>query len=158
MKILMVCLGNICRSPIAEGIFKNRLEKELPGIFIDSAGTGGWHEGQCPDQRSVSIAKKFGTDISSQKARKIRQDDLDTFDLIFTMDRENLKDVKSMAISREQQDKIHLLLDYAGMGMKDVPDPYYGGDRDFEDVYTLLDEASHKVAARILRENKVGKA
>ncbi len=134
MKILMVCLGNICRSPLAEGIMRSKLNQ---GFFIDSAGTGDWHVGQSPDKRSVSVAKKYGIDISAQLARQFQPEDFEEFDRIFVMDTSNLKNVLTLAKNDEQRKKVRLILNE-----KDVPDPYYGGEDGFENVFRMLDEAT----------------
>jgi len=134
MKILMVCLGNICRSPLAEGILQSKLND---GFVIESAGTGNWHVGQSPDERSVLIARKYGIDISKQRARQFQQDDFEKFDLIFVMDSSNYETVIKLAENEEQRKKVRLILDDA-----DVPDPYFGGEEGFENVFQLLDRAT----------------
>ena len=137
--VLFVCMGNICRSPLAEGIFSHLVEKrEIADQFVvDSAGTGGWHAGNTPDERSVAIARSHGIDISSQKARQVRPDDFEAFDLIFAMDGDNLS--KLLAICPKQHaHKVHLLSDYATGRSSNVPDPYYGGEDGFQTVYTML--------------------
>ncbi len=146
VKILMVCLGNICRSPLAEGILKSKLASK-PHIFIDSAGTGGWHAGDPPDRRSIEIARKHGIDISTQKARKFIDSDLRDFDIIYAMDRQNLNDIKKRATTQEQRQKVKLILNEVDEKTKtDVPDPYYGGPEGFENVYRLLDQACDIIA------------
>lgn len=144
----MVCLGNICRSPLAEGIMKEKLRALGPGLHIDSAGTGAWHQGEAPDKRSIEVAARYGLDISGQRARAVIVEDFDLFDYIFAMD----SSVYSTLIERsapEHHNKIHLLLEFAGMGEADVPDPWFGNREDFERVYGLLDEACAKAAARL---------
>ncbi|MBP7166988.1 MAG: low molecular weight phosphotyrosine protein phosphatase [Bacteroidia bacterium] len=148
MKILMVCLGNICRSPLAEGIIRQKLAHHKNSVTIDSAGTGGWHAGEAPDRRSIAIAERHHIDISEQRARKLVKSDLDSFDIIFAMDASNYRDIKAMA-NDSQQEKIHLFLEFAGMGQKDVPDPWYGDMTDFESVYHLLDKAGDEVVLRL---------
>ena len=147
MKLLMVCLGNICRSPLAEGILKSKLDDNF---IIDSAGTINYHQGKGPDERSVLVAKQNGIDISKQKSRPIIASDLDTFDYIFCMDESNLEDVLALAKSEEQKRKIHLYLKFGGLEQKNVPDPYYGGQKGFEDVFNLLEEASENVAKKLM--------
>lgn len=144
----MVCLGNICRSPLAEGIMREKMTSYGNIIQIDSAGTGGWHAGEAPDRRSIAIAARNNIDISTQKARKLVKADLDRFDILFAMDVNNYNDILAMA-DENQKGKVHLFLEYAGMGKQDVPDPWYGDMTDFESVYHLLDSAGDKVATRL---------
>lgn len=140
----MVCLGNICRSPLAEGILRSKLNENF---FIDSAGTGPWHVGKSPDKRSISVAGKYGIDISTQRARQFSPNDFDKFDLIFVMDASNYSDVLAMAKSEEHRKKVKLIL-----GNRDVPDPYFGEDDGFEEVYRLLEEAADKIAQELESE------
>ena len=142
MNILMVCLGNICRSPLAEGILRTKLTTDF---FVDSAGTGGWHAGQSPDKRSIATARNYGIDISNQKARKFTVSDFDTFDHIFVMDQSNYKDVLNLAPDDVAKSKVALILGPS----KEVPDPYYGGQDGFEKVYQLLDQACEEIAIKI---------
>lgn len=137
VSILFVCMGNICRSPLAEGIFAHVVDETgLTGQFtIDSAGTGGWHEGEPPDRRSIATAASHGIDISGQRARRIRPKDFTDFDLILAMDRDNVAALKSIA--RPEAD-IRLFGDAALGTGEDIPDPYYGGPDGFELVYTRL--------------------
>lgn len=148
MKILMVCLGNICRSPLAEGILKSKLGEDF---FVDSAGTISMHEGQNPDRRSVKIAKNYGLDISKQCSRPIRKADLQTFDLIYCMDKNNYEDVLSLAKNEEEKAKVRLILE-EGLGKKgaEVPDPYFGGEEGFDRVYTMLHLACETIATNLL--------
>jgi protein-tyrosine phosphatase len=138
----MVCLGNICRSPLAEGILRTKLTTDF---FVDSAGTGGWHAGQSPDERSIATARNYGIDISNQKARKFTLSDFDTFDHIFVMDQSNFKDVLNLAPNDVAKSKVALILGPS----KEVPDPYYGGQDGFEKVYQLLDQACEEIAIKI---------
>src|SRR3970282_187716 len=108
IKILMVCLGNICRSPLAEGILASKLPKNK--FQVDSAGTGSWHIGHSPDDRSIAVAKKYNLDISKQKGRQFSTNDFDTFDYIFVMDNANYDDVMQLAKNQEQKEKVHLVL------------------------------------------------
>lgn len=147
MKILMVCLGNICRSPLAEGILRSKLPEDF---FVDSAGTGNWHVGQSPDKRSISIARKYGLDISRQRARQFSTKDFDEFDLIFVMDKTNYENVLSMAESDEHRSKVRLILSELKEHENcNVPDPYFGGDEGFENVYRLLDEATNEFIRKL---------
>lgn len=149
MKILMVCLGNICRSPLAEGILKAK----LPANFVvDSAGTGDWHQGEQPDVRSMETAKAHGLDISGQRSRPIKESDFEDFDLIFCMDQSNLRNVKALAKNETQLEKVSLILNILNDPNRlEVPDPYYGGKDGFEKVYQLLDEACSLHAQQLLK-------
>jgi protein-tyrosine phosphatase len=150
MKILMVCLGNICRSPIAEGILKSKLIKKGIKAQVDSAGVLSYHSGESPDQRAVEISKQFNIDISMQKARQFRSSDLEEFDLIFTMDIPVHKEIIQMAENNKQIEKVKLLLEFSGhFDNCEVPDPYYGGREGFEKVFRLLDQACEKVAEKL---------
>jgi protein-tyrosine phosphatase len=152
VKILMVCLGNICRSPLAEGILQSKLPAEK--FVVDSAGTGDWHVGQGPDKRSVLTAKNRGLDISCQKARQIKQADFTEFDHIFVMDSANLRDVTSLAPTPLAKAKVKLMMDEIFPGQNiDVPDPYFGGSEGFGKVYDMLEEACELVAAKLINEH-----
>ncbi|KOS04671.1 protein tyrosine phosphatase [Flavobacterium akiainvivens] len=152
VKILMVCLGNICRSPLAEGILQSKLPAE--NFTVDSAGTGNWHVGDGPDRRSVATAKGRGLDISRQKARQITINDFNEFDHIYVMDANNLRDVTALAPHAEGKAKVKLMMDEIFPGQKvNVPDPYYGGDEGFEKVYDMLDEACTLVAEKLIKEH-----
>lgn len=143
ISVLFVCLGNICRSPLAEGLLRHHVEQAgLSDHFvIDSAGTGGWHAGEGPDRRSIAVAARYGVDISSQCARQLHRDDFYRFDLILGLDRDNVRNIRKIAPD-DTTATIGLYLEEALGLMKDVPDPYYGDTRDFEAVYRLCDEAS----------------
>ena len=144
----MVCLGNICRSPLAEGILKSKIFSFK--TFVDSAGTGAYHVGEKPDKRSISIAKTYGIDISSQKARKFIVADFDLFDLIYVMDNSNYSNVISLARNENDKAKVKLILNEVFPNENlDVPDPYYGGDFGFKNVYKMLDEACDVIAKKI---------
>jgi protein-tyrosine phosphatase len=146
MKILMICLGNICRSPLAEGVLKNKVKEHQLDWEVDSAGTGGWHAGELPDRRSIAVAKKYGIDLTDQRARQFQKSDLDTFDLILTMDKSNFKDIQRFAKTDVQRAKIHLIMNFSRPETDfEVPDPYY--DNRFQLVYDLLDEACEKLIA-----------
>jgi len=144
-KILFVCLGNICRSPAAEGIFNHKIkERDLENFFVvDSAGTGGWHIGNLPDQRMRTTALSKGIELTS-RARQIDENDLYEFDLILVMDKDNLDAVKSLTKDHKNtiNSKIKLILSYSKNSQLDeVPDPYYGGQNGFDKVLDLLDDA-----------------
>ena len=147
LKIVMVCLGNICRSPLAEGILKAKLPKDY---VVDSAGTGAWHTGQKPDKRSIATAKNRGLDITNQRARQFKVSDFDTFDYIYVMDNSNYKDVLSLAPTEESKSKVKLILNEIFPNENvDVPDPYYGGDDGFENVFDMLDQACEAIARKL---------
>ena len=142
MKILMVCLGNICRSPMAEGILRKKSEKHKLKLVIDSAGTGDWHVGENPDPRAVATAKKFDVNISNPKARQFIADDFDSFDKIFAMDESNLKNILRLARNETDEKKVELILDLLpNHKNKNVPDPWFGGEQGFVDVFKLLEKA-----------------
>jgi protein-tyrosine phosphatase len=141
MRILMVCLGNICRSPLAEGIMKRHVTEHGLSWEVDSAGTGGWHVGSLPDHRSVQVARQHGIDITDQRARKFEAADFQRFDHVFVMDAQNLRDVLRLASNMEEQAKVSLLLDEIHPGEnRGVPDPYYDDDG-FEAVFQMIDAA-----------------
>ncbi len=148
----MVCLGNICRSPLAEGILRSKVN--LSEVHVDSAGTGGWHVGEQPDERSIKVARKYGLDITYQRGRKFSTYDFEQFDHIFVMDNSNYRDVLQLANSEEERQKVQLILDELFPGENvDVPDPYYGGEHGFENVYKMLDEACERIAQRLSNNN-----
>lgn len=149
MKILMVCLGNICRSPLAEGIMKSKLPEDF---LVDSAGTIDMHQGSKPDKRSIQIADKYGIDISKQSSRPITKEDLNHFDKIYCMDLSNFKNVISLAENEEQRKKISLLMEAADLNHSsgEVPDPYWSELDGFEKVYHQLDEACERIARKLL--------
>ncbi|MBC7864844.1 MAG: low molecular weight phosphotyrosine protein phosphatase [Bacteroidia bacterium] len=147
VSILMVCLGNICRSPVAEGLMRSiALEKGLD-VIVDSAGTSGLHSGEAPDRRSQKNAKKNGVDISDQCSRKFSVRDFDRFDRIYVMDESNYDNVIELAENSEHKKKVFFLLDalYPGKKMP-VPDPWYGGEQGFEEVFQLVKRACQKIA------------
>ncbi len=146
-KVLMVCLGNICRSPLAEGILKSKVDSTT--VFVDSAGTAGYHVGNPPDSRSIDVARKYGLDISLQKCRKFTSKDFQEFDHIYVMDRSNLSNVSSLASSESELQKVKLLLSEVNLGITEVPDPYYGGVDGFEKVYQMIDEACEAIAKKV---------
>ncbi|MFW5778237.1 MAG: low molecular weight protein-tyrosine-phosphatase [Bacteroidota bacterium] len=154
MKILMVCMGNICRSPLAEGILTDKCKKYNLDIEVDSAGTGDYHVNEPPDPRSVEIARDHGIDITHQRARVFRVEDFDRFDKIFVMDHENYAHILEMAKSQDQINKVDLIMNnvYPGKNMV-VPDPYFGGEDGFKKVYMMLDEACETIAKGIFSQN-----
>ena len=147
-KVLMVCLGNICRSPLAEGVLQSKLPRNK--CIVDSAGTANYHVGTAPDKRSIATAKKFGIDISQQKCRQITKSDFDTFDYIYVMDTSNYKNVIAIAPNEASKQKVKLILnELEPIGNLEVPDPYYGEMEDFVRVFHLLDEACTLIASKI---------
>lgn len=149
MKILMVYLGNICRSPVAEGILKHKTDKLGIKVLVDSAGTSGWHDGEAPDKRSQTNSLKHGVNISKQKSRKVIKSDFKDFDLIFAMDASNYDDLIHLA-DHEYHGKIKMILNESFPSKNlSVPDPYYTVDG-FEDVYKLLDNACDKIIENYL--------
>ena len=152
VKILMVCLGNICRSPLAEGILASKLPKDK--FFVDSAGTGSWHVGHCPDKRSIEVARKNGINISGQKGRQFKTSDFDEFDYIFVMDNSNFNDVNHLSENPEHKNKVHLILNELFPDENvDVPDPYFGATNGFENVYQMLDEVTDLIAEKLIKKH-----
>ena len=153
-KILMVCLGNICRSPLAEGILKSKINSEK--VFVDSAGTGGYHIGKLPDYRSIVVAKDHNIDITDQKCRKFVVSDFDQFDLIYVMDKSNYENVISIARNHIDKEKVKMIRDEIQSTQgSDVPDPYFGGDGGFEIVYQMIDEVCDVIAKKINNDRKL---
>lgn len=144
MKILMVCLGNICRSPLAEGILQSKADSQSLSWEVESAGTGAYHVGEKPDPRSQAVARKYGLDISSQRARQFKASDLEGFDFIFAMDASNYRNILNLAKTEEQRSRVKLILEYTGSAESNVPDPYWD-DNGFEHVYQLLDIACDRI-------------
>jgi protein-tyrosine phosphatase len=146
MKVLMVCLGNICRSPLAQGILEHKVKEKGLDWVVDSAGTGGGHSGMGPDNRSQQIAMKHGIDISAQEARRIRYSDISEFDIIYCMDSTNLVNVRDICHTLEEEAKVKLIMEESDPGKRmDVPDPYYGDPAGFEKIYQLLDRACEAI-------------
>lgn len=149
--ILMVCLGNICRSPLAEGLLKHKLN--FTKFKVDSAGTSAGHKGEAPDKRSIAVAKKHDIDISSQRSRKFIEEDFEKFDVIYVMDGSNYTDVTAKAGNEVQKAKVIKIMDELFPGENlDVPDPYHGGKAGFDNVYRMLDRATSKIAERLQAE------
>lgn len=143
MKVLMVCLGNICRSPLADGLLKAKVEKEGLNVFVDSAGTAGYHIGEAPDSRMRATAKTFEISIDNLRARQFVVQDFSDFDIIYAMDSSNYNNIIALATSEEDKLKVKLILNESRPGKNfAVPDPYYGGDKGFIEVYELLDKAT----------------
>ncbi len=154
-KILMVCLGNICRSPLAEGILRDKIEKKGLKAEVDSAGTSNYHIDATPDKRSVLNARSHGIDISKLRARQFIREDFERFDRIYVMDSSNYGDVIRMARHDADREKVHMILNvlYPDSNMS-VPDPYYGGEQGFENVFMLLNDACDTIASAIENELK----
>jgi len=141
----MVCLGNICRSPLAQGILESKVNKSK--VRIDSAGTAAYHVGNSPDERSIEVAKKYGVHINNQRARKLVIEDFDEFSVIYAMDESNYQNILKLARNKADENKVKMILNevYPGKNLN-VPDPYYGGNQGFENVYKMLDKACEVIA------------
>lgn len=154
MRILFVCLGNICRSPTAHGVFRDLVAREPgspPVSCVDSAGTGAYHVGEPPDPRTHGAARQRGYDLGALRARQLVRDDFERFDLLLAMDRSNLRHLRQLAPSSAvARERAHLFLEYAGCsGLQEVPDPYQGGVEGFEQVLDLVEEGAHRLLARL---------
>ena len=148
MRILMVCLGNICRSPLAEGILKNKTQNL--DVYIDSAGTASYHVGNLPDSRSIEIANKNGIDLTDQRARQFSEKDFDDFDKIYAMDTNNYSNIISLARDQSDRDKVDVILNELNPKSYDsVPDPYYGAGDGFQIVYDMLDNACDAIVGKL---------
>ncbi|MCL4133419.1 UNVERIFIED_CONTAM: hypothetical protein GTU68_052528 [Idotea baltica] len=143
----MVCLGNICRSPLAEGILQSKVNTDE--VFVDSAGTAAYHIGNKPDERSIAVAAKYGLNIRNQRARKFTVKDFDHFDMIYAMDESNYNNILLEARNDSDKQKVKLILNETHPTKNlSVPDPYYGGKQGFENVYKMLDEACEIIAGK----------
>jgi len=154
--VLFVCMGNICRSPTAEGVFRQVVkERNLDHlIHIDSAGTHAYHVGESPDHRAQATARERGIDLSTQRARKVDRTDFDKFDYIIAMDRANLEDLKQLQQAGSKA-KLQLFMDFApNWENNEVPDPYYGGDNGFKRVFDMVQDASEGLLKQLLNESK----
>lgn len=153
MKILMVCLGNICRSPMAQGILEHKVAQNTLSVEVDSAGTANYHVGHPPDNRATKKSMEKDIDISHYRGRQFTASDFENFDLIFAMDESNFSDILSLSKNETESKKVHLILNkiYPDQNMS-VPDPYYGSDDGFENVFKLLDEACDKIIDELIYE------
>lgn len=153
MKVLFVCMGNICRSPTAEGVFRHFAGEAglIETMTVDSAGTHAYHAGEPPDRRSRAAAERRGYSLERIRARRVTASDFDEFDLILAMDRDNLESLKAVS-DETHHGKIRLFLDYTAGPEDEVPDPYYGGATGFERVLDLIEEASRQLVADISGE------
>lgn len=150
VKVVMVCLGNICRSPLAEGILQSKVGNS---IFVDSAGTADYHVGELPDKRSIAVAKKYGIDITKQRGKHFTKKHLEEFDYIYVMDKSNYENVIQLATSATNKQKVKLILNELHPNENlEVPDPYYGGDEGFQKVFQMLDEACEVIASKIKKQ------
>jgi protein-tyrosine phosphatase len=153
MKILMVCLGNICRSPLAEGIMAPKIKQHQLNWIVDSAGTGEWHVGKLPDSRSIEVARVHGIDITHQRAKQFKQSDFDEYDLVFVMDSSNYQNVNRLARNEADKKKVELIMNLAVPNRNvNVPDPYYG-EFGFEKVFQMLDQATDAVLELYVQKN-----
>lgn len=152
-KILMVCLGNICRSPLAEGILKSKVNSA--NFFIDSAGTSNFHEGDLPDTRSIKISKKYGIDITNQRSRPFKKNDFDVFDIIYVMDTSNYQNIINLARDEKDKQKVKLILaENSSSKISEVPDPYYDNEHGFDQVFKMLDEVCEIISTKLKNDNK----
>jgi protein-tyrosine phosphatase len=155
VSVLFVCMGNICRSPTAQGVFESLVENEgLSGrILIDSAGTHAYHVGESPDRRATEVASRRGIDLSAQRARRVAEVDFERFDLVLAMDRDNYADLQVICPA-DQSEKLRLFLEFAPeAGIREVPDPYYGGGTGFERVLDLVEQAARGLLAEIRQQH-----
>lgn len=154
--VLFVCLGNICRSPLADGIFRKRVEEaDLADRFeIDSAGTGNWHVGERPDQRMRRTARRYGISLDHQRARQVGPEDFDEFDHLFAMDRDNLDKIEQAAEEHDATAEIHLFRDFdPDPGDGEVPDPYYRGQDGFEEVYEIVERTCEALLDHLVEQH-----
>ena len=147
-KVLFVCLGNICRSPTAEAVFRHKAKTSGLDVFIDSAGTGGWHKGELPDARARETGESRGYSFAGQTARPVIDEDFEVFDFILAMDKRNYHELKARA-PESAKSKIELFLSYGATTAREVPDPYYGGPDGFEHVLDLIENAIDGLIASI---------
>jgi protein-tyrosine phosphatase len=149
-RILFVCLGNICRSPAAEGVLARRAKERDLEIFVDSAGTGGWHAGEPPDSRMIAACRRRGYDIARQRARQVEAADFVAFDYLLAMDLANQADLLALAPAGRKAD-IRLFLDFADTARRETPDPYYGDEAAFEDALDLIEAGAEALLDHLER-------
>ena len=152
VRVLFVCLGNICRSPVAEGLFQHKVTAAglADRVLVDSAGTGGWHVGAPPDRRMTAAAARHGTDLSGLRARQLVRHDLDAFDHVFVMDKSNLHDALALDPEGDHGSRVRLFREFdPEPGDYQVPDPYYGGPDGFDDVYDIVDRTTDAILDRL---------
>jgi protein-tyrosine phosphatase len=154
MKVLMVCLGNICRSPLAEGILQQKAREAGLNWHVDSAGTGGYHIGEPPHQLSQKVAKVNGIDIGHQRCRQFHADDMERFDLIYVMDHDNYRDVQTLSGPKWNESKTRLILNEIDNSNDPVPDPWYGTEKDYHHVFALLSKACDRIIQKYNQFNK----
>lgn len=155
VKVLFVCMGNICRSPTAQGVFERLVQSQglAERILIDSAGTHAYHIGNPPDKRSQAAAKNRGLDLSGQRARKVTVADIEEFDYVLAMDRTNLEDLHDL-VAASQRERVRLFMTFAERwNVDEVPDPYYGGDSGFERVLDMVEDAAAGLLDHIRRHH-----
>jgi protein-tyrosine phosphatase len=146
MKILLVCLGNICRSPMAEGVLRHRAKERGITIETDSAGTGDYHVGEAPDRRAQAAMHRQGIDIGDLRARQFVAEDMAHFDLVLAMDGDNFRNIERITAKSEHNGKVRLMMDFApDHQLREVPDPYFGGDDGFDEVFAMLDDACKRL-------------
>lgn len=157
LRVLFVCMGNICRSPVAEGVFQQMLDDEglSETILVDSAGTHSYHIGAQPDNRSQTTALRRGIDLSRLRARQVEVNDLDTFDYVLAMDRNNFEHLVSLCRDTKQQNRIQLFMDFAPDFPQEVPDPYYGGIHGFDRVMDMIEAAAQGLLAHICKQHNL---
>jgi len=154
-RILMLCLGNICRSPLAHGLLDVKIANAHLNWEVDSAGIGHWHIGKLPDKRSIAVAKKYGIDLTYQRARRFEVNDFDYYDLIYAMDHKNFDTLMKLARTEEEKIKVKMIMDEVIPGAhKSVPDPFHDGKEDFEKVFHSLDEATDRMVMKELVERQ----
>ena len=153
MKILMVCLGNICRSPLADGLMRKKVQENKLDVYVDSAGTANYHVGGAPDERMTQTARRKGVDISKLQARQFVVSDFDAFDIIYVMDRSNYDNVVRLARNEADRNKVQLILELLPNKTEiEVPDPYYGGQAGFDSVFDLLNRATDVIIEKMEHE------